>query len=310
MLHRLDLANRLGLFTNYSTWYDDNEYDKSHLNIAFRISTLIISIENSLKYEKECINQFQIFENSLSQNKKIKFQSPTMYDIFNNLSTALSSIVILQDMISPIVQKEELKITGKKQEFKNKMREFMDKINTYKINSEVKYIIQGYWNAHGKLVRDYRNIDQHHYLLFDQTMIVNYENPKLVILLPDNPITEKGNTTSFKNLSFEKRINFIDFIKNELYAINDLINNISKEYGYFESVFYNNISVSTDQSSALSILFDPYKNYMIGTEVCLIENQLHTHNHLVTENLEKFSFVKLPENLGVTQRFEKQYIIK
>lgn len=312
MFHRLDLANRAELFKLYASWYEDNNtHDNTHNNIIFRISSLILSMEKTYELSNECIKQFNLFKSDLKMNKNLKdihFLSPSLYEIFMNISEILTSIRILQNEIMNAISKQENK-SNNKITLPNSMSDFVKEIkknvDKYNLTNELKEIIKKYWNTSGKLVKDYRDIDQHFGFLFEKALINDFKNPKLIILLPDNP-----NVKSNKKFTFYKKINALEFIISEFYALENLINNVSEYYNYKDRDFDFNIIINEKNPNSLSIIFDPNRNYLQGFETYIEHKNIYSSNHLLQNiDLKQFSFLKLPIFFKNKHSFEKDYTL-
>jgi hypothetical protein len=87
--------------------------------------------------------------------------------------------------------------------------------------------IEQYWNETGKLVRDYRHLDNYLYSLTTHSYIEVYPNKKLIILLPDNPEIENS-----KKFTYEQQIDAIPFLEVIFQNFHDFVEDVSAFFGY------------------------------------------------------------------------------
>jgi len=282
MSYRLDLANRAGLFSYYSSWYNENQEDDSHNNIAFQITSLILSFEKNNELAKEAVKQFSLFEKSTKidkNSKNINIITPSLYEIFINISNIISSIRIIQNSIIDIIgKKESLSLP-------NSMNTFNAKIDSYRINEELKIIVKKYWEKYGSKIKDYRDINEHNNFLIKKIYIDNFKDKNLLILLPDNP-----NVQTYKKYTFDKQINALEFLEIEFYAIEKLLNDISQYYKYNKSSFALAINIHEENPNSLTILYDLENNTLTNIETYLENEELKSQRFLIPENIDKFEF--------------------
>lgn len=113
---------------------------------------------------------------------------------------------------------------------------FMKKIDGHGLQSDVTVIIKNYWNQSGKIIRGYRNINDHHISLI-QNSFFNYDSESqkfnLIVPLPDNADNE--DTKSNKKRTYINQINAIEFIQSEFKILVKFLENLSRAYGYKKS---------------------------------------------------------------------------
>jgi len=305
--YRLDLVNRTGMFEYYASWYSNYELDEAHNNIAYRISAILSSFEKIKILEIECIKQISLFENNTKINKSslmINFKSPTLYEIFINLSYIILSIRVIQNSILNIISKEESKLKNKIS-LPSSMNDFVKKIETYSLNDFIKKEISNYWSSNGKLLKDYRDIDEHHNFLLDKVYIDNFKDKNLIILLPDNP-----NVKSNKKYQFKKQINAFKFLLNEFIEIETLLNSISKYYNYAKGDFHYKYYIYDENPNNMEINYDKNNDTLVNIESYKNNSQIEQQN-LICEpkkvHLENFSFIKYPKFFNNKKQYTKIY---
>ncbi len=305
MSYRLDLVNRTGMFKNYANWYSSYELDEVHNNISYRISSVIASFEKIKILEDECIKQFTLFEKDTGISKKskmINFKSPSLYEIFINTSYIILSIRIIQNSILNIISKEESK-RGNKISLPSSMNDFTKKIDKFSLNSTIKEHINTYWNSNGRLLKDYRDIDEHHNFLVDKVYIDNFNDKNLIILLPDNP-----NVKSYKKYKFDKKINALEFLLKEFLEIEILLNSISKLYDYPEGDFHYKFYIYDNNPNNMEIIYEKNNDTLMNMESFMKNSKVKQQNIIVKSeevNMNKFSFIKYPKFFNDKESFYK-----
>jgi len=157
------------------------KFEKSFDMVLIHVNFIIINIRQMKLLEKKLIREYEKFKDKTNvvENQLI-FWSPTLVSFLNNISPILSSIIFIQNKIMQLVSKK-LNLS-----LPSNMRRLIIKGNKeYRIPSKIFYIIRRYWTKSGKLVRSYRNIDQHHFALITHSCLKIKPRYKLEILLPD-----------------------------------------------------------------------------------------------------------------------------
>jgi hypothetical protein len=291
MTFRLDLANRAKLFKNYASWYEDkNITDKSHVSFTFSLCYLINSIENIHKHKLECLTQYELLKNKLGSNaSEIGFQSPSLFNLFSEVSITLTQIRIVQNTL--------LSLIGKKinKSFPASMNDYVKKSKNRDrsdIENEIYEMVKGYWYNNGLKVKQYRDVDQHYGQMFKNAVLLkNGETANIQLRLPDNPKEQ-----SWKRFTFDKKIDAISFLQDSFMQLHDLINKTSILLGYStERVFDLNIDINDEFSDYLTIVFDPFENLIVGQEIFTKNDERKCMTHVEEYDLNKFSFTKVPE---------------
>jgi hypothetical protein len=147
-----------------------------------------------------------------------------------------------------------------------------------------------YWKKSGLAVKHYRDLDQHYCHLFEYALITKHASgTKLELRLPDNPLSNKR-----ASFTYLKKIDAINFIQDSFSHFHQLIDDLCKTLQYEERLFDLNIAISGSDGTYLTVTFDPYQNNLIGTNVCINNNQGSFQVHRRAVNLDNYSFIKLP----------------
>ena len=110
------------------------------------------------------------------------------------------------------VQNRFLRILGKELTLKEQLPSSMNKaientLERYNISPEICETIYGYWEQSGKLVKDYRDIDQHWHQIVNRTWLQLKPEKKIIVILPD----------SKDKLTYMKKIDAIEFMEKSFY---------------------------------------------------------------------------------------------
>lgn len=291
MTFRLDLANRANLFKNYVSWHEDNNnaLDKSHINFTFSICYLINSLENIHKYKNECLQEFKLFSPDLKiKSDEIYFQSPSLFNIFTEISVSLTQARIIQNTLLEIVGKK-LKIS-----LPSSMNDYVKKIKNRpksEVESKLYQLILNYWDDNGFKVKQYRDLDQHYGQLFHNAIINNASPPTNIELrLPDNPEAK-----SWNKFTYHKKTDAIDFIQESFTHLHKLVNDICKVLGYVSELEFDlNVDISNDHQSYLIVTIDPYQKKFFGQEITKENGDVYITHHIKECDFDKFSFIKKP----------------
>ena len=305
MTFRLDLANRAGLFQNYASWHEDNNIlDKTHVSFTFGICYLINSIENINKYKKESIQQYYLLKDYLEIDaQEICFQSPSLFNLFSEISVSLTQIRIVQNGLIEIVGKKLKKSLPSSMSDYVKKNKRRDKNET---ESKIYSLICDYWKESGLNVKHYRDVDQHFGHLFHNALIIISENSiDLELRIPDNPKVK-----SWKKFTYHKKYDAIKFILESFEALHRLVNDVSVALGYTrERLFDLNMDLSGEYDGFLTIVFDPYRGVIHGQEVFREDGDFYGVTHVKDCDVEEFSFVKVPEYFNGKQLPKKDIIV-
>jgi len=87
--------------------------------------------------------------------------------------------------------------------------------------------VRDYWSQSGAELRNYRDIDQHHTVLIEQSYLQVEPEEKLVVLLPDNP-SEK----STKRFSFSKQREALPYFVDAYSRVHRFIDGVAELLGF------------------------------------------------------------------------------
>ena len=289
---------------NYASWYEDkNSLDKSHVSLTFSICYLINSLENIHKYKIESLKQHELLRSNLKDKaNEVCFQSPSLFNLFSEISVSLVQIRIIQNTLLTLIGKKI------KKSFPSSMNEYLIKSkNRSKCDTEkeIHRIISDYWNDNGLKAKQYRDLDQHFGQLFHHAVLTGVDTDiNIELRLPDNP-KEK----SWNRFTYEKKVDAIQFIQESFNSLHNLINKISCLMGYDqERLFDLNMALNDDYKDYLTVVFDPFQGYITGHEIFEKDGKTNCITHIEKCDLDCFSFVKVPEYFKGTRLPIKYYM--
>ncbi len=242
--------NRNDLFQKFNGWFESeredfvNKYEGTIYNediskewkkleqsfdmVLIHADFIIINIQQMKFLEKKIIKEYEKFKNrtDITGNRLI-YWSPTLISFLSNISPILSSLIFIQDKILQLVSKK-LNIS-----LPSSMRRLIKRGNKeYGIPSKIFYIIRRYWTKSGKKVRNYRDIDQHHFALITHSSLIIKPDYKLEILLPDNPEVKR-----IEEFSYNKATDALKFLEENFFALHDFIDELASEFGFKDTPF-------------------------------------------------------------------------
>jgi len=148
-----------------------------------------------------CLRQMQTAKEQLTvKDDTIIVWSPTMVELLTLIPPSLSSLVIMQNKIFPLLQPA----AGFKQSPPSSLRDAMKHIDTYNLPRPVKQKTLSYWQHGGLAIRQYRDIAEHHYYLLARSYYQFTPVEKVLIYLPDDP-----NQKNHAKYTLDKKIDAI-----------------------------------------------------------------------------------------------------
>lgn len=271
-----ELFNRNNLFQNFGGWLKSvyevatselngkpvidiksnmREFMKkiqSHRILLFNATSVILHIQQMKILEKKCIQEFQKVKEQLKlvENRLI-FWSPSLIDLFSKFSPILSLIRIMQNLSLKLISKKlKISLPASMNNLINKGRE------KYELPVNIWRIIKRYWSKSGKLVKSYRDVDQHHFALITHSFLELKPKEKILVILPDNP--EIKNPLRF---TYNKEIDAIRFLEQKFIEFNEYIEALAKEFGFnttpiFPSWDLNHYGVLSGKKGTMAVMID------------------------------------------------------
>ncbi|HEC38177.1 hypothetical protein LCGC14_0659400 [marine sediment metagenome] len=207
---------------------------QSYNMILIHANFIIINIQQMKLLEKKCIQEYKNFANQIDiRHNRIIFWSPTLINLISKVSPILSSIHFIQDKIINIIGKKLNKPLG------NRMRKVISGgKEKYSLPTGIFGLLRKYWIKSGEAVRKYRDIDQHHYSLINNSFIEVEPNERILIILPDNPEVKKIEEFTFKH---EK--DTIRYLEEAFSSLHDFIEGLAGVFGFKNKKYSLTISL-------------------------------------------------------------------
>lgn len=181
-MYLASVFNDSNLFQYFGGWTKEKG-DKNSLfkEFLFCASSAYLGISLMDKLSRSCIDQFERQKNRLEiKGQRIVFWSPTVSEILNEFSPFLSSIRIMQNIILRLSAKE---CNPNSQVLKSLNEAMKNGLDKYGFNKEIENLFVNYWNEGGKLVKGYRDIDQHYYSIVKRCYIETEPEMRILFFL-------------------------------------------------------------------------------------------------------------------------------
>jgi len=216
----LNSNNLLQHFGGYMKKHNNSNSDE----FLFHATILIMSLMKIRALNEVCLRQMQTIKNDLTmRDERIFVWSPPMVELLTLIPPSLSSLVIMQNKIFPLLQKA----IGFKQSLPSSFRDGMKHIHTYNLPKPVKEKTLLYWQNGGLAVRQYRDIAEHHYELLSRSYYQFTPVEKVLIYLPDDP-----NQKNHMKYTFEKKIDCIDYLEQSFLSLCQYVDAILADLGF------------------------------------------------------------------------------
>lgn len=218
--------NAQGLFQHVGGWLKQTKQDdkKPIQELLFNASCAFLAISRIEILKKRCEEQFDEYRDRLGDtHDRIAFFSPAFLEMLVELTPAFAGLRLAQNDVLPALGKA-LKL---KCEIAVSMNDACKKLEYYGLPSEIVERTLDYWNNHGKKLKGYRDIDQHHYSLVDHAYMQTKPERRLVVLLPDDP-AKKGQ----KEATYYSEIDALQFLQESFQQLHQYVDDVARLMGY------------------------------------------------------------------------------
>src|SRR5260370_14672830 len=158
-----DLFNGNHLLQHLGGYIKKQGQSNSNIDEFFFNATIVMmSILKVRALNALCLSQMQRVKKDLTvKDDRIIVWSPTMVELLTLIPPSLTSLVVMQNKIFPLL----LPALGFKQSPPSSFHAAMNNIAMYNLPGPVKQKTLSYWQQGGHAVRQYRDIAEHHYYL-------------------------------------------------------------------------------------------------------------------------------------------------
>ena len=162
----------------------------------------------------------------ISDEKEILYSSFITREYIYFVMPFLNTIFILQDRIM-ILLSEFLNIKDKYYKLPKYYFDYKNKENKILplFPKSIQTLLLNYWEKHGRIIRQYRNLEQHQYQLYYHSYFRLKPKEEYVLYLPDK-ITRN---MVLDDITYNKKIVALDLFEKEFKALNDFVENMLKQ---------------------------------------------------------------------------------
>ena len=190
----------------------------------FHATILIMSIYKIHALNALCLKQMETTKKQLTvKDDKIIVWSPTMVELLTLIPPSLSSLVVMQNKVFPLLQS----VLGLRQSLPSSLRDIVNSIHKYNLPESVKQKTLAYWQHGGLAAREYRDIAEHHYYLLEHTYYQFTPVEKVLIYLPDNPSQKKH-----AHYTFNKKIDCIEYLEKSFLELCRYVDDLLSDLGF------------------------------------------------------------------------------
>lgn len=190
----------------------------------FHATIVLMSILKIRALNALCLRQMQTIKKDLTvKDERIIVWSPTMVELLTIIPSSLSSLVIMQNKIFPLL----LPALGFKLSPPSSFHEAMKHLDTYNLPRPVKEKTLSYWQQGGHAARQYRDIAEHHYYLLASSYYQFTPVEKVLIYLPDDS-GEKNHT----KYTFDKKIDCIEYLEQAFLTLCQYVDAVLSDLGF------------------------------------------------------------------------------
>jgi len=193
-MYLADLLNSRRLFQTVSGWPISRADDESLSDFLFRATSALIHLVRIEQLHTACIREYQGYAPQLDiRRDRIVFSSSSVFALINEIPPLLGTLRIMQNMLLPMCGK----VLGLKTSMPSSLNDAVSRLHKYGLSPQVQKRTLSYWTTAGKLLKDYRDLDQHNHVIIKHVLIELQPKPKMLVFLPDNPMVKNAAKFSF-----------------------------------------------------------------------------------------------------------------
>jgi hypothetical protein len=219
------LLNDQNLFQRLNGWVALADGSAQQLRQAkaqdlyFRATSVLIAMDRIAELDQACVREFAQFESETDvKDDRIVFWSPPLVALLNEVPSALSSLRIMQNSVLPVFATGH----GRRITVPSRLSDAIKRLHTLGLSAQFKARVLQYWQAHGKDLKQYRDLDQHFAVVVRHTFLRTDEPRRVLVLLPDNP--EGRSPESF---TYEREVDALDFVRGAFMSLHQLYEDLA-----------------------------------------------------------------------------------
>ena len=225
-MHYAKLLSGKGLFARFGGWFAEcrNDEKRGINEFLFRATSAVLALEEMHFHERCCLENFRQIKPQLTLKRaRLFLWSPQLVQLFHQFTPFLSSVRFLQNVLLRMVARRlELQTSIPKS-----LRGVIPKIRSYGLPEKVCTITEEYWKISGESLKDYRDLDQHHFTLCKHVLLQWSPEERVLVLLPDNP-----DVTAESQLTFKKEIDALRYFVAAFDHLHQWTERIAVELGF------------------------------------------------------------------------------
>lgn len=215
------LFNQYRLFQKFSGLSKKLNFTPQIDEFLYCVNSAILRLLAIKEYNFECVKEYIEREKYLTiiNTSKIAFFSSNLVRLLNEIPIFFSDMKKAQDIFLSVLAVE---LELKEKPPKNMNRAIKNTLEKYDIPSELCRILYNYWNHIGKLIKEYRDMDQHWHQIVQKTWLQLEPDKKIVVVLPDSKY----------ELTYEKNVSALEFMEKAFYEFHEMVEKVSELLGY------------------------------------------------------------------------------
>lgn len=230
-----DLLNAQRLFQSIQGLSDNSDVQRGLSEFLFRATSVVIHLQRIRELHSLCLAEYGVFADELDiKRQRIVFSSPNVVALVNEIPPLLNTLRIMQDMALPMFAR------ARQQRFSvaSSLNDAIKKLHTYPFPEDLKKRTLGYWEANGRQLKDYRDLDQHIRTIATRVLFEPAPSPQLLVLLPDNPSVKKES-----DFVYEEERNALQYIPALFRSLHDWIEEFAQGMGSKPSLIQTSVEM-------------------------------------------------------------------
>jgi hypothetical protein len=149
--------NSSSLFPHFAGWMKDSPHEDLSVYLS-RATAGLIHVRRLRELRARCLEEFHQRRDDLTLTSgHLSFWSPTVAELAGEVSPALGSLRMMQNMILPMVAR----VSSPRVSVPSSMASAIKKLSSYGLPRRIEVLTQEYWQRGGRELKDFRDMDQH-----------------------------------------------------------------------------------------------------------------------------------------------------
>jgi hypothetical protein len=263
-LYLADHLNSFGLFQSMGTWPGPHLGRDDASDFLFRASCALVHLGRIEELSSLCLREFEVFEPQLNLTRdRIILGSYSVVALVSEIPPLLSTFRTLQNMILPMAAR-----VLKTPDVALSLSDVVKKLHSSLLPEPIKQRTRQYWDDHGLRLKEYRDLDQHHDVIINNTFLEIRPERKLWVLLPDKPVVRRRQL-----FTYSERVNALTYLPTAFRAFHDYAEDVAKEVGcspkllQFSTPMASLGSMQPPKQGTVALIIEPEKNGASAVEL-------------------------------------------